>query len=411
MTESLVEKIADAVLYEGYILYPYRPSAVKNQQRWNFGALCPESYSVAQRGTESWTMQTEGLIQANAATRLEVKVRFLHLLTREVAVPRSNLRFEIPDSKFQIPDGGNGQSSDGGDGQSSTSTLGAEYQVVPSLEVNGKLLQTWQEAIEREVVVLSVKLNDSETGSPRQSLTGSPRQSLTESRRLSFSFPGSESIEDLRDEKSGELLGVMVRKQEMITGAIEVRLTDCGFSAEQIQNADSSNSDTSKADRLLKITIRILNETPLENAPERSRDEALMRSFVSTHTILNAHDGEFVSLLDPPEAFRETAAACSNIGTYPVLVGEEDARDCMLSSPIILYDYPQIAPESPGSLFDGTEIDEILTLRIMTLTDEEKREMRGADERARQILERTELLPAEQLMKMHGAMKGVNRKT
>jgi hydrogenase maturation protease len=79
----------------------------------------------------------------------------------------------------------------------------------------------------------------------------------------------------------------------------------------------------------------------------------------------------------------------------------------MLSSPIILYDYPQIAPESAGELFDGTEIDEILTLRIMTLTEEEKREMRGVDERARRILERTEQLPAEQLMKMHGAMRSL----
>ncbi len=112
-----------------------------------------------------------------------------------------------------------------------------------------------------------------------------------------------------------------------------------------------------------------------------------------------------------PQAFREAAAGCSNVGTYPVLVGEEGSHDCMLSSPIILYDYPQIAPESAGNLYDGTEIDEILTLRIMTLTDEEKHEMRGADERARQILERTETLPVEQLMKMHGAMKGVNRKS
>jgi hydrogenase maturation protease len=78
----------------------------------------------------------------------------------------------------------------------------------------------------------------------------------------------------------------------------------------------------------------------------------------------------------------------------------------MLSSPIILYDYPQIAPESAGDLFDGTEIDEILTLRILTLTDEEKREMRGVDERARRLLERTETLPPEQMMKLHGAMRG-----
>ncbi len=84
--------------------------------------------------------------------------------------------------------------------------------------------------------------------------------------------------------------------------------------------------------------------------------------------------------------FRPAAAGCSNIGTYPVLVGDEGVRDRMLSSPIILYDYPQIAPESAGNLFDGTEIDEILTLRIMTLTEEEKREIRGSDDRARQIL-------------------------
>ena len=79
----------------------------------------------------------------------------------------------------------------------------------------------------------------------------------------------------------------------------------------------------------------------------------------------------------------------------------------MLSSPIILYDYPQIAPESPGSLFDGPEIDEILSLRILTMTDEEKREMRESDERARQILERTETMPAEQFMKLHGVLRGL----
>ena len=66
--------------------------------------------------------------------------------------------------------------------------------------------------------------------------------------------------------------------------------------------------------------------------------------------------------------------------------------------------HPQIAPESAGDLFDGTEIDEILSLRIMTLTDKEKQEIRNSDERARQILERTETMPAEQFMKLHGAM-------
>jgi len=96
-----------------------------------------------------------------------------------------------------------------------------------------------------------------------------------------------------------------------------------------------------------------------------------------------------------------------NTGTYPVLVGDEGSRNCLLSSPIILYDYPQIAPESAGDLFDGTEIDEILTLRIMSLTDDEKNEMRNADELARRLLERTESLSPDELMNLHGLMKKV----
>jgi hypothetical protein len=72
-----------------------------------------------------------------------------------------------------------------------------------------------------------------------------------------------------------------------------------------------------------------------------------------------------------------------------------------------LYDYPQIAPESPGALFDGTEIDEILTLRIMTLTDEEKEQIRQGDARAREILERTEALSPEQFMKLHGTIRSL----
>ena len=85
-----------------------------------------------------------------------------------------------------------------------------------------------------------------------------------------------------------------------------------------------------------------------------------------------------------------------------MLVGESGRRDTMLGSPIILYDYPQIAPESAGDLFDSTEIDEILTLRILTLTDEEKDEMRRSDERARRILERLESSPPEHLLELHG---------
>src|SRR5262249_51387230 len=83
MTRPLVERIADAVLYEGYILYPYRPS-VKNRQRWTFGGLYPEAYSRAQGGTDACGNQTECLIQGNADTTVEATVRFLHLTARLV---------------------------------------------------------------------------------------------------------------------------------------------------------------------------------------------------------------------------------------------------------------------------------------------------------------------------------------
>jgi hypothetical protein len=361
MTASFVEKIADAVLYEGYILYPYRPSAVKNQQRWNFGAICPESYSLAQRGTESWTMQTECLVQTNPLTSLDVKVRFLHLVTREVGQVIADCRSPIAEC---------------GHLQAGSLICDPHFALVPALEVNGQLFQRWQEAIERDISMPAIGLLKLEEPSTR----------------VTFSFPSNDTIEVLRTESGGETHGVLFRKQQAIEGTIEVQISQSA-----LQN-------------VLKVGVRISNQTLFENANQRSRDEALMRSFVSTHTILDVRDGEFVSLLDPPEAFRGAAAGCSNVGTYPVLIGAEGSRDCMLSSPIILYDYPQIAPESAGNLFDGTEIDEILTLRIMTLTDEEKREMRGADDRARQILERTEALPLEQLMKMHGAMRSVKPK-
>jgi hydrogenase maturation protease len=133
----------------------------------------------------------------------------------------------------------------------------------------------------------------------------------------------------------------------------------------------------------------------------------MLFSLVSTHSIFGVEGGALISLLDPPQGCEAMAANCKNIGTWPVLVGEQDSRQAMLSSPIILYDYPQIAPESPGSLFDGTEIDEILSLRIMTLTDEEKCEIRQSDDRAREVLDRTENLPEEQFMKLHGILRGL----
>jgi hydrogenase maturation protease len=153
--------------------------------------------------------------------------------------------------------------------------------------------------------------------------------------------------------------------------------------------------------------VRVRNLTSFDLAETTNRGNALAFSLISAHTILGVEQGEFLSLLEPPAGLEDLVAQCSNIGTWPVLVG--DQAETMLSSPIILYDHPQIAPESAGNLFDSTEIDEILSLRILTLTDDEKREMRQSDDRAREILERTENMPEEQFMKLHGVLRGLTQ--
>lgn len=351
---SLVERIADAVLYEGYILYPYRPSAVKNQQRWNFGVLCPESYAIAQRGTESSTMRTECLIEADPSTTIDLRIRFLQLMMREVAEVIKECGRPIPACEHVL-------------------THEQEHFVLaPSLEVDGTRLQKWQEAVEREVVVSALAINEV-------------------NQRIHFEFPANRTFEEIKS-ASGTVIGLILRTQKSLNGEIEISITK------------SNRQSTIGNRKLLRLSITVRNLAIFEDAATRTRDEALMQSLVSTHTILETQNGAFVSLLDPPEEYKQPASDCKNTGTYPVLVGEDGDRHCVLSSPIILYDYPQIAPQSAGSLFDGTEIDEILTLRIMSLTDDEKREMRNADELARQLLERTESLLPEQLMNLHGVM-------
>jgi hydrogenase maturation protease len=162
-------------------------------------------------------------------------------------------------------------------------------------------------------------------------------------------------------------------------------------------------------EELFKLRVRILNLSPYADGARRTREEVLRQSFVSTHTILQVQEGQFISLLDPPEGLRAFASGCSNQGTWPVLVGEPGQTDLMLSAPIILYDYPRIAPESPGDLFDATEIDEVLTLRILTMTDQEKQEMSTVDERAKEVLHRTEALDRERRLQLHGALREIKQ--
>jgi len=341
-----VDTIAKAVLYEGYMLYPYRPSSVKNQQRWNFGVLCPPSYSDAQQGSEAWTMQTECLVQGDTATALDIRVRFLQLVARTIG------ELTQPVSEF------------------SSEELPA-FRLVPRIEVAGRIYQTWQEAVERDVNL------------PTWNLEALALAPVTHG----FKLPAGKQYEALR-EAGGPVTAIILREQTELQGAVEV-------SAKPLSAG------------LFKIRVVVRNQTPFPGAVQANREEALLASLASTHTVLGVENGGFCSMIAPAPEFAEAAAACQQIGTWPVLVGEEGAQDTLLSSPIILYDYPQIAPESAGDLFDGTEIDEILSLRIMTLTDEEKREMSQSDDRARLMLERTETLPLEQLMKLHGILRNV----
>jgi hydrogenase maturation protease len=206
--------------------------------------------------------------------------------------------------------------------------------------------------------------------------------------RRRFELPATRTVEPVRD-THGMVRGLILRTQVPLNCWIETRI-------EQVR------------DGLFRIGVRISNHTPFAGGAAAGRDGALAGSLLSAHTVLHLRNGEFVSLLEPPAQFQEAATECRNVGTWPVLAGEAGQRDTVLSSPIILYDYPQIAPESPGDLFDGAEIDEILSLRILTLTDEEKSAMRRSDERARSILERTEALPSEHFMKLHGALRGLH---
>ena len=346
MNAELVDRIVKAVLYEGYMLYPYRPSSVKNQQRFNFGVLYPWAYSEAQHGSDACCMQTECLVQGSEETHCTVRVRFLRMISRSIGKSR-------PSSDNLL-----------------IRTL-AGFEKVDQLQVGGKTYRQWQEAAEE-----TIELN----GFNLSALTSEPSQ-------WPFCLEAKQEKEEIRD-GHGELMGLIEREKRKLAGMIQL-------------------SSELLAPDLYKLKIQIANETFIGAQKLQNRELALEYSLVSTHSILEVRNGSCVSLIDPSEELRAHAAQCQNVGAWPILVGNDGERDTMLSSPIILYDYPEIAPESPGDLFDGAEIDEILSLRIMTLTDDEKREMRESDHRARQILERTESLPEEQWMKLHGALRGL----
>ena len=244
---------------------------------------------------------------------------------------------------------------------------GAAYEIVPELKVDGQIYQTWQEATEHEVEIVDVSASE-----------------ITGERVLSSTTIPAKTWKPCATPKAGP--------------------PACSFADRKKSFAHSPRA-TRIDEGLWKLTVAVENQTNCD--ANTTRNKALPHSLVAAHTVLTVRDGQFVSMLDPPADLADSCQACHNEGTWPVLLGSEGERDWVLSSPIILYDYPQIAPESQGTFFDGLEIDEMLALRVMTLTDQEKLEMRSVDRRAREILERTESMPEEHLLKLHGTIRGL----
>ena len=297
-----VRQIAEAVLYEGYLLWPYRRSAMKNQHRFTFGGIYPAGWEE-----DRSAMQVQCLVEGNDPD-LDVRVRFLHVVERRL--------------------------------------LDAAGQPVDELVSGGERYLSWEEAVEREAAPGPLSIA---AGSVEEPLDG----------------------------------GTIVRSWEALEGRVDVARGPLRSG-------------------LWRMTVRVENRVRWDGQP---RPQALRRTFCSTHAVLRVRRGAFVSLTDPPQRFAEEAEACVNDGAWPVLVGAPGERDTMLASPIILPDYPSVAPESPGDLFDGGEIDALLVHSIRGLTDAEREEMRATDPRAREILDRSLALGPERLLDLYGAVR------
>ncbi|GGU50224.1 hypothetical protein [Lentzea flava] len=321
---ELARAIADAVLYEGYLLYPYRASATKNQLRWQWGVLMPPSFTL---GGEHPNSTAELLLVPSPLSTLTVRLRFLQLQQRVAEV--------------------------GG-------------RAVRSVTAGGRECTTWDEAVDREVdvVLLVSDLIGMDTCVP-------------------FTVDGGEDVEEVADDVR------LVRRRQELSGVVTVR-------ADPVPPG------------LLRLHVGVRNASSWEDTGA-DRPAALRHALIAAHTLLSVSEGQFLSLVDPPEWAASATAGCRNERTWPVLMGEPGRADTVLCAPIILYDHPAVAEESHGDLFDGTEIDELLTLRTLTLTQEEKRQVRATDARAAELLDRVEALPGESIEALHGTMRRTDR--
>ena len=357
MSLETARQIADAVLYEGYILYPYRASHGKNHSkvRWQFGVLVPRAFAEANplpRGSETvastisgagetWFARTECIVDPAPGATVHVRLRFLHIQSRIVEALQ-------PDGSF-LP--------------------------VESLAGEGGLMVTWDEGVEQEIDA-DFELDGLCAGE----------------QVVPVQLDASEEVEALKTADGNEI-GRVIRRRQAI--ALNLRA-----SAEVLPGPYGIA-------RLRLVTENVTGWT----GAGAGREESLVRSPVATHLIIALTSGSsFVSLLDPPQWAKPAVEGCTNQHTWPVLVGE-GRQDTVLSSPMVLPDHPEIAPESPMDLFDGTENDELLSLRIMTLTEEEKAQARATDPRAAAILDSVDNMPPAVYERLHGAIRSFQETT
>ncbi|WP_330229604.1 hypothetical protein OHA40_26720 [Nocardia sp. NBC_00508] len=312
--------VADAVLYEGYLLYPYRADARKNQSRWQFGVLGPEGAAATGFGEES-TLSAQCLIDPGENPQVALTIRFLQLQRRQV--------------------------------------VDADGSPVAELTEGQRSWLSWDEAVEQEIVVGPV----------------APANIVRPLR-----IPGGTETEQISGD-AGPAEGALVRTRLPLAGELTLA-TDCD-------------------DGYLRLTLVLRNEGP----PPADQRDAIARSLIGAHVIAEITGGQFVSLLDPPPDAAAAVGRCERRRCFPVLAGPPGDYSMLLISPIILYDHPEIAEQSEGALFDSTEIDEILTLRVLTMTDAEKARARATDPRAAEIIDRCEGMTPEAMQQLHGVLR------
>jgi hypothetical protein len=239
------------------------------------------------------------------------------------------------------------------------------YVPAGELLLDDHLLLSWDEAFDHEL-----------------SWQASTFDELADGVRQTVTVPGAEEVE-LLTAADGTVVGRVVRRRWPLTIAM--------------------TAETAESDGYLRLRITVENTT--QTAP-RTKDDVVRRSLLGAHLLLEASGTGFVSLLEPPDAAAASAAAvCRQHRCWPVMAGPPGADTVVLASPIILYDHPEVAPESAGALFDSTEIDEILTLRVMTMTEVEKAEARATDPRAREIIDRCDEMTPDMLQRLHGILR------